>query len=397
MSIASFFRASDISISWFKPLTVSVSYGTDITTNVTEYKHTVKMDGGFDSCTIGADMSDSDIDDWLENGVGRHVEVNSPNGRMWEGIVNSVQARVGTLGITRGPFLDIANRVSVTYTPYVDVTTDPPVTGTATVTTITEDAYSQGKYGILEDVVSGGTLMDDATYCGSVCTPTNDAEEIRNTYLQDMRSPKTSQQLSIGVSERTSLVIECVGYHRLFNKYVYDSSTLNTVQIPTKIQSVLAADPNSIFSSDYSGISSSAPYLLLVPAYEDQSRMAQEILQEMIDMGDANDNRTYIAVYENRKVYYSAIPTKIEYSHNIKSRDQFLVFQERVLEPWEARPAKWCRLPDFMVGRKQETSDFRLDPRNMLIESIEYSAPHDLMLNGIKVSKLPQLMKKYGS
>lgn len=397
--VSSFFKSSGLTFLYSNPiLNPSGQFTTiDVTERLISYQHSIQIDGGFESATIGLASNQEDVDDWLENGLGRHIEVRDEASFVaWEGFVNQINAKIGRLTITVGPLLGIANRASVTYTPYIDVTVDPPTTGAAAITTINENLESQGKFGIFEDIVSGGTLMDDATYCGASCTPDNEAEEIRDAYLADMAWPETSQQLTIGDAGSPSLTVECVGYYRLLEKYVYESTTLNTVQIPTKLQSILAFDPNSIFSTDYSNIATAAAYLLLVPAYEGENRFAKAIIDEMVAMGDANDNRTYFAIYEGRKAYYSAIPTTVEYSHYVLARDQDVYYNQRRLKPWEVRPAHWMRIPDLLIGRRQET-ELRKDPRNMLIESVEYTAPYTIAINGKKVNKVSQLLAKRGS
>ena len=86
--------------------------------------------GGYKAATITFQDRQVDIEDWIASGLGRHVEVYDPAlVKVWEGVVNSYSASVGSLAVTGGPLLDIGNRVSVVYAPILDATVDPPVVG----------------------------------------------------------------------------------------------------------------------------------------------------------------------------------------------------------------------------------------------------------------------------
>lgn len=369
---------------------------------VDAYNHVIAVDGGFKTASVSFATTRDDIDEWLEKGLARHVDVFGPGGvKIWEGIVNEVSGSIGTLNITRGPLMGICNRASVVYTPYIDVCIDPPSTGTATETTIAEDEASQERYGILEDIVSGGTLMDDATHCSCDddpgCVPDNEAEEVRNTYLEDNKYPETNETINIDQSSTPKLTINCVGYHEFFKKYIYNCDELGTITIPAKFHEILEADPNAIFSTNMGYISDDAAYLLLVPQYEDQNRTAEAIINDMLAQGDANDNRTIFGIYENRVPYYSAIPTAVEYYHRITARKSEMVTpNDVVVDPWSIRPGKWVLLTDFMIGKPMATT-MREDPRNLFIESVTYTMPFGLSIQGSKVGKVKQLMAKYGT
>ena len=238
--------------------------------------------------------------------------------------------------------------------------------------------------------------MDDATYCGTGCTPTNEAEELRDAYLEENKLPETSQEFSISQATVPTLTLECLGYHHWLNKYVYDPAASGTVQIPTKLKAILAADPNAIFSTNYNNIADAAAYLLLVPAAEEQIRFAKAIIDEMVAMGDANDNRTFFAIYEDREAHYSAIPTEVEYYHYVtRQPTQISNIDNNPVMPWQVRPGKWMTMPDFLPGFKGP-AELRFDPRNVLIESVTYQSPLELTLNGKKVSKVSQLLAKRG-
>jgi hypothetical protein len=260
----SYFEQSGISISAWKPSIVAgVSYAPK---------------GWSASITLNGELVD--MEGWFTDGLNRHIEVhNSALELIFAGFVNQVDLSAGTLSATRGPLLDIANRVSVTYTPILDATTTPPIRGTQTTTIIADDTTSQGRYGILEDVVEGGSLLDDGV--------TDDAAQLRDTYLQEFKDPESSENLNLGGGSTVpSVTLGILGYVHRFQKYVMQDTTAATTTISTKIENVINDDPNSLFSTDFSRIDTNA---FLTSRYEDDNRMAWDVLQELVSIGDVNN------------------------------------------------------------------------------------------------------------
>lgn len=365
---------------------------------VSAYSHEIAVDGGYKSATIKLSANVRMIEEWIENGLGRDIEVYSPEGIMiWNGFANEIMGGFGSVQVKRGPMMNVANRVSVVYTPYVDITVAEPTTGETTETTIAEDETSQARYGILETIVNGGTLTDDATFCGEGCVPDNEAEEIRDAYLAEYKNPETTHTISTGDAGEVSLTLNCLGYVEWLTKYVYNKTSDITIQIPYKIMQVLAADPNSIISTDYTFIKTDAQYLLLTPELENQNKMAKAIIDEMVVQGDAFDNRTMFGIYKDRKAYYSVVPDTIDYYYNVYSRDKNIISGGgSIIQPWHVTAGKWIKLTDMMAGRDISNTDLRLDPRNVFIESVRYDAPYTLQLTGTKISTVKQLMAKRG-
>jgi hypothetical protein len=385
---------------------------------INAYGHEIAVDGGYKSAAITINANIRTIEDWLENGLGRDVTAYSPEGIVvWNGFVNEVQGNLGSLTVKRGPMMNVANRVSVVYTPYIDTTVPEPTTGETTETVIAEDEDSQKRYGIIETIVNGGTLEDDATFCGGGCVPTNEAEELRDAYLNEYRNPETSHTISAAEGGQVSMTLNCLGYGEFLGKYIYnrtydecvglfdpatwitaiaDDESNFSIWLPDKIKAILTADPNNIFSTDYTYILETSQYLLLTNCVENQNKTAKAIIDELLAQGDAFDNRTMFGIYNGRKAYFSAVPTQVEYFRQILSRDQNITDNSgAIVEPWYVKPGKWMALTDFMAGHSYP-SDLRLDPRNVFIESVRYDAPYSLQVQGSKVAKVKQLMAKYG-
>lgn len=355
-------------------------------------------DGGFDSASITLTGDLPDMETWFDAGLNRHIEIYNPALELiWAGFVNQVRLSAGTLTATRGPLMEICNRCSVTYTPILDATTDPPTTGTQTVTTIADDDDSITKYGVLEQVVSGGQLLDDDP---EDTAPDNRAETLRDTYLDEMKDPQSSEELGLGSSSQPSVTLSLLGYRHRFSGYMIQDETTSTIQISNddgtgKMQLVIAAQPNALFSTDFTQMEGNA---LLTSQYEDGTRDAWTILTELNEMGDASNVRTTLGVYDDQRVTYAALPTGTAYEHKIAEVTMRVTEYGSGVEvrPWDVRPAKWLLLSDFLTGLTETTGDKRKDPRYIFVESVTFTAPYNVQINGGKISTIKQMLAKQG-
>lgn len=357
-------------------------------TSIGSYEHQISAVGGFDTAKIGIVANMQAIEQWIQYGLGRHIEVYSDTGVMiWEGFVDAVEVRAAGISLVRGPLLDIANRVSVMYTPIIDPTADPQVLGTATETVIVDDDESQIMYGIIEDVLSGGNMVDDGT--------TNDAEYIRDTYLEENKQPKSTSDLSIGESGEVSLMLDCKGYYHLLDKYIYNDGVYNySVQCTTKILNVLGADPNNFISTDYAEIDDN---LALTHGLEDQNRTALTVIKEILTIGDGTDTRWTFGIYGGIKPRYAAVPSTVEYLYSIYSeRNELTNTSGKIVRPWEVQPGKWALVPDLLAGILEGTTELKKDPRAIFIESVTFVAPYRVSLRGEPVSTFPQILSRLG-
>jgi len=161
-----------------------------------------------------------------------------------------------------------------------------------------------------------------------------------------------------------------------------------------KMQLTITADPNGLFSTDYSQMTTN-PFL--ASQYEDDNRTAWDVIQKLVAIGDINDNRYTFGIYNGLRAIYAAMPTTATYQHRIAGREVEVETYgtESTIKPWDVLPARWSFLVDFSVGRTQP-ADQRLDPRFLFIESVRYTAPEGLQISGNKVSKIPQILAKKG-
>ncbi len=384
-----------ITINIHSPLILGGAYIRSLDSEVSSYSHTISVVGGFLSASMAINSSISESEDWIANGLGRHIVAYGLGGEVvWEGFVDNISVNMGNITIDRGRLTEICNRCSTIYTPIIDY--DPegnPITGTEVTSVVADNESSVRKYGIWEQVVSGGTLIEDRDPITNL-TP---AEFLRNTYLEDHKEPEISHSpilVTEGGSEVT-ITIECKGYIEWLT-YIYNNNIEApfTTDVTTKITTVLAEDPNSIISTiissiDYNGI--------LIGMPEDSSRTAIEIISEAVELGGSNSNRWIFGIYENRIPHFHAFSSAIDYYYYIsKSNQVILNLSEVEVEPWNIRPGKIIFIPDTYLGGFQPTTDFHTDPRIMYLEEITFTAPKTINLQGKRVHKFEQLQKQLG-
>ena len=166
-----------------------------------------------------------------------------------------------------------------------------------------------------------------------------------------------------------------------------------SIWVSDKIINTLEADPNAIFSTDYSGITANP---LLISGTEDQNRTASVVIKECLSLGDIDSNRYLFGFYNGRRAVYSAIPTDTEYHYYRYSKNQTIETVEgQTVYPWDVMPGKWVFIPDLLSGTSART-DRKTDPRMLFVENVSFSAPASVTLQGSQVLNMPQLMARLG-
>jgi hypothetical protein len=153
---------------------------------------------------------------------------------------------------------------------------------------------------------------------------------------------------------------------------------------------VLAADPDSRFSFDYANMDDNT---FQVNQYEDDDADAWTVIMDVVNIGDASDNRWIFGIYNDRKAHYTAVPTDIEYRSQLTDESQKIIQGGGEIFPWSVRAGKWLFMDDFLVGQPQSTT-LRKDQRAVFAETVAYTAPWGLKVNGVKVNKLAQILAK---
>ena len=347
---------------------------------VNNYKHSLDAAGGYRSATIDISVNRRQFDEWLYNGLNRHIEVvDHALDVIFEGFVNEIGGVVGGATVRRGPMMDVTNRARVVYST-VDTSVDPPAVGVRQPTAWADNSDSQARYGTLEEVLStsGQTAAN--------------AEQMRDTHLADSANPKHSQTLTFPPSGAASISIACLGYINKTEQYVYNQTTTGGLyNLSTKLADVLAAQPDGLF-----GTGSIATNTIQIKRWENDNNIAWGLIKEMSAIGDASDNRYTFGIYANRQPVYAQAPTDIAYSHGVLDPDQTILSRfGGIVKPWNILPGRWLELTDLLSDQRA-ISSLRQDPRMMFIESVTYSAPWHLTLTGGRVDTISQQMARLG-
>jgi hypothetical protein len=386
MTTPSAFQGTGLSITIYNPLIQDGAFLYNLSEEINSYSHSISATGGFVSASFSLAGDRNYLEDWLQYGICRHVQVLGPSLQViWEGYVDQVDIVMGNITSTKGPLTNIANRVSVIYTPIIDETVDPPTTGTTTETTIVEDLTSQEKYGIWERVVSTGNLLDE------------DAEYARDLFIFENAYPELNTSVTPGGSSGDmSITIQCKGYIEWFNNFIYNelADPGLSVTADTKIEAVILDEPNHVISTSFDKIDINA---VLVPGNETENKTAKTVIDEVVVLGGGVDDRWIFGVYAWRKCRYFAASTSLKYFfytadtvHRVES------VTGEVLQPWDVQPGEWVALPDFLFGSSIRSFDIRNDPRVFFVEQVDFTAPDQITLNGKKVKRLSQYLAKFG-
>lgn len=388
MTTPSLHQQTGLSINVFKPtITRGVSYVPtgrlmdNLAEQIDSYNQTLTASGGYWQAGFTINDRIDKCEDWLNEGLGWHIETYSPAlDRVWEGFVNRIILSVGGFTVTRGPLLNVANRVSVSYSR-VDRSVSPTCSGIKFTTAVTNNTASQDAYGIIEKKLSIGNTV-----------PAN-AAQIQATYLIENAWPETSKSLSSGGAQQPFVKVECLGYIHFLKAYIYNQIiNTGTMALDLKIQAILV-DPNGLFSTDYSQITAN-PFL--VKQYEDNDSTAWAVIKDLVSVGDAASVRYTLGMYNDRIVEYTAMPTTLTYQQRLADPAQSI---ETILgtpvEYYEVRPAQWLFFPDFLTGLTPTVGP-RNDPRALFIENVKYIAPATISINGSKVGTLNQQLAQLG-
>lgn len=346
---------------------------------IERYSHTIEALGGYWSADISFNTSGNGVDDWIENGLGRHIVVKDPEGsEVWAGFVNRIDVAIGGLSVTVGPMLNIANRVRVFYSLL-----DPTglLRGAKFVTAWAEDTDSQTKYGIFEAEVN---ISD---------TDPDTADVMADTYLAEHADPEVSKDFVTSGGTAPQVRLECLGYAHMLDVYTYtDLTTSGLVTATVLLSDVIAADPNGFLSTDTTRIALNATQ---IPAYV-ETATAWDVVKGIVALGDDSANRWLFGVYEDRTPVYEAMPLTVEYRQRLRDPRQRIIDRSGAeVKPWNVRPGKWLQFTDLLVGRPLG-DDLINDPRAMLVESVSFDAPYTVRLQGQKAGRFDQRLARLG-
>jgi len=345
-----------------------------------------KAFGGYDTATIAFNTNQIDLESW-SSGLARHIEIydNALN-IMWEGFINIISMTIGQRQLRVGPLLDVGNTVRVTYTPK-DFSVSPPATGSEILTSSASNIDSQALYGTIEKIIAG---EGDATE--------TEAENRRTSWLNSAAGPwpavsKPDTPFG-GGGGPPSVSLECLGYWHWLDTYYPIDTNSGTRTKTLKIQDILGAVPNSIFSIDYSQIVSNSD---TVQRFNNGRVTALELMKN-VNSGGISGSQSVMGFSSGRRFYYRTIPNKIAY-YRQEIGNTGIINQANIrLNPWEIKSDNWMLDTDFFVGKTlpKTLSELQADLRATYVQEITFDAPYSISVNGVKLDDWSLYLEQKG-
>lgn len=371
-----------VSVSYRPPVVTGAGEKGNLTGELGSLSFSTDAVMGFKSARISSSMHRRDAEDWIGYGLARDVRIRDEGANIvWEGFVDRIEAQLGTFNISRGPVTGLSNRTWVTYT-LRDASVNPPVVIPGRPTTVADDARSQALYGVWEKMIPKGECL------------ASEAQQERDRQLAQYAWPRSSGDLPLGEPGNVRVTIECKGYCYWLKAYPYADANAGTVTVKTKLQYVLAADPNGIFSADYSRMNANAA---LAGRSENSGSDGWTVAEALAGIGDGTGNRWLFGVYEGRRAEYRQAPTGITYEYLISEKEQ-RVHEVGVGEvhPWQMRPGRWMKVLNLLTSQTNPEQGRAEDLRFVFIERVTYNSPYMVTLTGARRSQLGQMIALKG-
>lgn len=356
-----------------EPLVRGGTFVTDLSGQWDRYTHAIRAVGGYWEATIVINDNPMAMEDWIANGIGRHIEVfNEANVLIWEGFVSRVRANNLQLTLECRGYVHWLG--SFTYSS--------SVTGT-------EDLSDK-----IQNVLGADPNSTFSTDYGKITTNTLAVK----AYEQDN---KTAWDLILGLTAMGD---------SSDNRYIfgiYEGRQAIYEQIPSSIEYLGSQGSLQISRGPLLEVANQVD---LIYSTIDTS-VSPPVLGVRIATGSTSDAESQSKYGVIEKILSTGGSTTIEAE---QIRGTFLqenkepqTTQDRLddaliedlsgnqVQPWNVKPGRWLSKTDFLIGQSTP-ADLHNDLRAIFIESVTYNAPYQLSISGGKVDTLPQLLAKYG-
>lgn len=366
----------------------------------TQLSWSIQANGGYQTCTWAITGAMPDLERWLEEGLGAHVEIRDETDMIrWEGRVNQIQATAGGLRWTWGPLLSIANQVAVRYN-VVDTSTTPPTSNEQAWYGWAEQADSQARYGIAPKILSAG----DMTLASATAVAT--------TWAQNEAWPKMSSDVALGAQAgQVQVQFQAAGYYMWLSYPYAQTAATGAILDSTKVAAILDADPNGFFTSANADISPSVAAAHNVAQYEGQDRAAWDLIAECGYLLDTNIYRSIARVgvgrhftFQPAQGYDAATGQGQDLDYLISLGEsghwQVRTANGALVRPWAVDAGTFAMLTDLLPGRDFMNTVvpywWQQDPRLMFIERVQFTAPDQVQLQSGLVTDPNLAIKRWG-
>lgn len=375
---------AQLSLHAYSPVWTDNAYVGDYTDDCTAYTHTLLSMGGMWSATLTLRQPRARAEEWLDRGLGRHIEVRAlASGEIFSGFVNGVEASLSGYRRAVGPYLDIANRVRLIYS-YVDTSAATPITGLRLSTDWLEDLDSSEKWGVRARVFSAGGIA------------ASQVESILAMLLERYKHPPRSEEISLPSAASAGVVevkLTLAGYAQTLAGQDYNNSDTDLVAASTKITDILTAGEDSAIARDYAAITRNA---YQVSSYEADNASAWDLIKGIAAEGDDRLNRWTFGVYGGRRAYYQPVSNEVSY---IRPLGEGLASVQNAggqfLRAWEVLPGRYVGVQGLVPGRPL-SSNLEADNRVLFAESVQFSAPDGLTINGAHAFRIERKLAQMG-
>ncbi len=380
--------STGIGVLAYQQLWLGTAFRQELATS--DWEHELGANGGCLSARCSLVVPRLLAEEWLADGLGRHVIVVDSGGLLWSGFVNQVAVALGFVTLTRGSLNQIANRVTGVYALANQIGNSTARLFTPTV----DDANSQARWGIWERVISLGTLAT-----------AEEAEGNALAYLTANAEPAVNETLLIDQAHSGATVtLELLGYGAWLGAYPYwllpEHDAINNTEIYTltsvsaKLAAILAQDPNHLISVPTGAIATNDT---LIAAEEYDVPVAETLLTSLGDklVGSAYA-RALVGVNAAREFTYQLVPTTVAYrQHLLAARGEWRTADGAEIWPWRLVAGQWLQLSDLLLGPLGYTPATG-DVRQLFIEKVKFRMPRQIEIETSRVNTLTARLKALG-
>ena len=321
------------------------------------WTHQSDADFGFKQCSFDLVGRPYDLEEMIYNGLTRRVTRYSEDGNVviFDGYIDQMTLTEPGMRV-RADTRDLYNSVVVVYTQ-LNTGVNPPTETANTATAAATDSDSQAMYGTKELIHRPPIVKMTAGM----------ATQLRDNLLAQYKSPKPTADVVSG--ERTArLHVVCSGYMGTLDWRVYNQTVNSGTQnASSEVIDILAAS-GSFVSGSKIDLNSTQ-----VNKYTGDYTVALKRLQDIAAIGDTNNNRWLVYMYEDREIYYEQQAYSITYFRRMSDpKQQIFDLFGRTVPYWEIRPNTWIRTSDIQPF-EVTPSDLIDDRSAMYIESVRWN------------------------
>lgn len=318
---------------------------------------------------------------WIQNGIGSDLSIRAGSSEMvvWDGFINTLDVRYGTVSWKLGPITETFNDVDVDYQT-VRYDTNPPIGGNKRVSDSVEDTISKARFGINHKTFSGGEGTD------------SDMEDLRDTILDVYAYPDVGGTFNLSTTAPLAMItMSCLGYSHYMSLFNYATTATTEANVSSVIEDAFSAEPNGLFFL-FNLIEENTTQVRELVNSLSENTTGLSFVKAMSAIGNGGTRYLY-GVSTRRQPYYRAVAPEPRYL--LKATDsKYIRFSnnERV-DPWLVEPGYYAKIYD--VPRLSNGS-YRSDPALIFIEQMTYTMPYGLTIQGGKNSRVDQKLATLG-